>query len=113
MSYRSDHNETRDVHRDATRAQQHDDDPMPRTRAERLARRDRLTTAHRYSKGGLWDKGSQTLKKIPILGQTALQPMTKFLDTTVNLYTATHDKQGHSHYGQALKDAATQLFKFI
>ena len=51
---RADHNEPRDVHRDMARGH------IPRTRAERLAKRDRLITAHRYGKGGLWDRGSQT-----------------------------------------------------
>ena len=51
---RADHNEPRDVHRDVARGR------IPRTRAERLAERDRLITAHRYGKGGLWDKGSKT-----------------------------------------------------
>ena len=44
---RADHNEPRDVHRDVARGH------IPRTRAERLAERDRLITAHRYGKGGL------------------------------------------------------------
>ena len=43
-------------------------------------------------------------KQIPILGETALKPMTTLLDTTADLYAATHDKQGHSHYTQAIKD---------
>ena len=97
---RADHNEPRDVHRDVARGR------IPRTRAERLAERDRLITAHRYmyGKGGLWDKGSKTLKEIPIIGETALKPMKTFLDTTTDLYAATHDKQGHSHYTKAIKD---------
>ena len=95
---RADYNEPRDVHRDVARGH------IPRTRAERLAERDRLITAHRYGKGGLWDKGSKTLKEIPIIGETALKPMTTFLDTTTDLYAATHDKQGHSHYTKAIKD---------
>ena len=37
---RADHNEPRDVHRDVARGR------IPRTRAERLAERDRLITAH-------------------------------------------------------------------
>jgi hypothetical protein len=105
---RADHNETRDVERDMARSGRY-----VLSQSERRERRSRLSGLNRWGEHGLWHKGSETLKKIPIIGETALQPMTTFLDTAVNLYSTTHDDQGHSHYGQAIKDVAGQAFKDV
>lgn len=82
----------------------------------RLERRDRLLTQARYGKGGKWDKMSNRLGKIPILGETALVPMRGVLDNTVKLYEATHDKEGHSELTKDLggvRDVAKDVFKGI
>ena len=97
---KADHNETRDVARDTARSGRY-----VLSQSERRERRSRLGGVIRWGENGLWHKGSETLKSIPILGGTALKPMTTFLDTAVNLYSTTHDEQGHSRYGQAIRDA--------
>lgn len=83
---------------------------------ERMERRNRLLTQQRYGKGGKWSKLSQRLGQVPILGDTALAPMRGFLDNSVKLYEATHDKEGHSEITKdlgAVGDVAKDVFKGI
>ena len=81
----------------------------------RLERRDRLLTQARYGKGGKWDKLSQRLGQVPILGDTALAPMRGFLNNSVKIYEATHDEKGHSEINDlgAVKDIAKDVFKGV
>ena len=44
------------------------------SQSERRERRSRLSGLNRWGEHGLWHKGSETLKKIPIIGETALKP---------------------------------------
>ena len=41
----------------------------------------------RWGKGGKWDKMADTLESVPVLGETALAPMTGFLRGAVDLYS--------------------------
>ena len=41
----------------------------------------------RWGKDGKWAKMADTLESVPVLGETALVPMTKFLRGAVDLYT--------------------------
>ena len=81
----------------------------------RMERRNRLLTQQRYGKGGKWSKLSQRLGQIPILGDTALLPMRGFLDNSVKLYEATHDKEGHSEINNLddIKEVAGDVFKAV
>ena len=78
---KADHNETRDVARDTARATAGEDTES------RYQRRRRLLNNARWGKGGKWDKMADTLESVPVLGETALAPMTKFLRGAVDLYT--------------------------
>ena len=83
---------------------------------ERLERRDRLLTQQRFGKSGLWARTANRLGSIPILGDTALKPMTGFLRGSVKLYEATHDKEGHTDLTKdlgAVGDVAKDVFKGI
>ena len=78
---KADHNETRDVARDTARATAGEDTES------RYQRRRRLLNNARWGKDGKWAKMADTLESVPVLGQTALAPMTGFLRGAVNLYT--------------------------
>ena len=49
--------------------------------------RRRLLNNARWGKDGKWAKMADTLESVPVLGETALAPMTGFLRGAVNLYT--------------------------
>ncbi len=78
---KADHNETRDVARDTARATAGEDTES------RYQRRRRLLNNARWGKDGKWAKMADTLESVPVLGETALAPMTGFLRGAVDLYT--------------------------
>ena len=53
----------------------------------RYQRRRRLLNNARWGKDGKWAKMADTLESVPVLGETALAPMTGFLRGAVDLYT--------------------------
>ena len=78
---RKPYNETRDVARDTARATAGEDTES------RYQRRRRLLNNARWGKDGKWAKMADTLESVPVLGETALAPMTGFLRGAVDLYT--------------------------
>ena len=57
------------------------------TTESRYQRRRRLLNNARWGKDGKWAKMADTLESVPVLGETALAPMTGFLRGAVDLYT--------------------------
>ena len=78
---KADHNETRDVARDTARATAGVDTES------RYQRRRRLLNNARWGKDGKWAKMADTLESVPVLGETALAPMTGFLRGAMGLYS--------------------------
>ena len=78
---KADHNETWDVARDAARATGGGEESAYYWRR-------RLPNDARWDKGGKWDKMEDTLESVPVLGQTALAPMTGFVRGAVDLYSS-------------------------
>ena len=74
-----DHNETQDVGRGAAKANAGEDTES------RYQWRRRLLNNARWGKGGKWDKLADNLESIPVIGDTALKPMTGFLRGAVDL----------------------------
>ena len=63
-------------------------DVRPRKKRRRLSIGPRrLLNNARWGKDGKWAKMADTLESVPVLGETALAPMTGFLRGAVDLYT--------------------------
>ena len=64
-----------------------EEEERPEVHGGSYQRRRRLLNNARWGKDGKWAKMADTLESVPVLGETALAPMTGFLRGAVNLYT--------------------------
>lgn len=75
----------------------------------RYKKRRKAANEKRFGKGGRWDRLADSLGDVPILGDTALQPMRGFLKGSVKLYEATKDKDNIDT--GAVKEVAKDVFE--